>query len=75
MTLFGSPLYDPNTDFTGTGFDPVAAGWTFVPEPDTALFLGLGLAALAARKLNTGGSYFRGAPRPPGRPRDNGSSL
>ena len=26
----GSPSYDLTTDFTGTGFDPVAAGWTLV---------------------------------------------
>ncbi len=35
----GAALYDINTDFTGTGFDPIAAGWTLVPvpEPGTAL--------------------------------------
>ncbi|MCS5618504.1 MAG: pentapeptide repeat-containing protein, partial [Myxococcota bacterium] len=38
-----APTYDANTDFTGTGFDPVAAGWTLVPEPNSALLLGLGL--------------------------------
>jgi hypothetical protein len=40
------------TDFTGTGFDPVAAGWTLVPvpEPGTALLMGLVLAGLALRR-------------------------
>ena len=46
----GAALYDINTDFTGTGFDPVAAGWTLVPEPSAALLTGLGLAGLAARR-------------------------
>ena len=45
-----STLYNANTTFTGTFFDPVAAGWTLVPEPGTALLMGLGLAGLAARR-------------------------
>ena len=51
-SLSGAALYSIDTDFTGTGFDPVAAGWTLVPvpEPGTALLMGLGLAGLAARR-------------------------
>ena len=46
----GAALYDSNTDFTDTGFDPVAAGWTLIPEPGTALLMGFGLAGLAGRR-------------------------
>jgi uncharacterized protein YjbI with pentapeptide repeats len=59
----GSAFYNSQTDFTGatfynpytnttSPFDPVAAGWTLVPEPNTALLLGIGLAGLSRRKRN-----------------------
>jgi hypothetical protein len=46
---FGVPDYDALTNFTGTNFDPVAAGWNLVPEPSTALLFGIGLVGIAAR--------------------------
>jgi uncharacterized protein YjbI with pentapeptide repeats len=43
-----APTYDEVTDFTGTGFDPVAAGWTFVPEPSMAMLMNAGIVGLVA---------------------------
>ena len=52
----GSPLYNAGTNFTGARngisrnslFDPVAAGWTLVPEPTNHLALATALLSLAA---------------------------
>ena len=46
----GLPYYDLSTDFTGTSFDPESSHWRLIPEPSTALLLGLGLVGLAARR-------------------------
>lgn len=46
----GQGFYSAQTDFGGTGFDPVAAGWTLVPEPGTAGLLVWGLALLSMRQ-------------------------
>ena len=55
----GAAYYDASTDFTNAYsydfavsplFDPVVAGWIFVPEPSGALLMGLGLAGLASRR-------------------------
>jgi len=53
-TTFGSPDYDALTNFTGTSFDPVAAGWNLVPEPNTALLVGIGLVGMAASRRSLG---------------------
>ena len=57
-TTTGSAYYNAETDFTnawnfapgGVLFDPVAAGWNLIPEPSTALLLGIGLAGLGMRR-------------------------
>ena len=47
----GLARYSHETDFGLTGFDPVEAGWLLVaiPEPGTALLLGLGGIGLCLR--------------------------
>ena len=51
----GIPYYDAFTDFTQAWdtsighivFDPIAAGWILIPEPSTAIMVGMGLVGLA----------------------------
>jgi hypothetical protein len=48
----GSAGYTASTVFTGTGFDPVAAGWVLLDAPVGVPGLGAwGLAVLAAAML------------------------
>ena len=54
----GSAFYDVDTDFTGTGFDPVAAGWVLVPEPGAGMLLLSGLLALTATRVGRSRSHL-----------------
>ncbi|MAF67462.1 MAG: hypothetical protein CMJ84_17620, partial [Planctomycetes bacterium] len=66
-TTTGSAYYDAATDLTNAWdtsaghkrFDPVAAGWTLVPEPSTALLVGLGLVALGLQRRHRGNPPHR----------------
>jgi len=49
-TTAGDAMYNANTDFTNTNFDPVAAGWEFVPEPTSLAMLSLGGLLLTRRR-------------------------
>ena len=53
----GAPYYDASTNWSGAWadsgslpFDPVAAGWTFIPEPSSVSLLAFGLIALSAQR-------------------------
>ena len=47
-SISGTPEYDANTNFTGTGFDPMAAGWSFVSPPTIPSLAPIGMVGLAA---------------------------
>ena len=54
-SVIGVPQYNAFTNFAGAltagsgsaPFDPVSAGWILIPEPSTALLVGLGLLGIA----------------------------
>ena len=48
-TTTGSAFYDAETDFSGTGFDPVEAGWRLAPEPGSELLALVALICLSRR--------------------------
>lgn len=49
-TCDSTTLYDANTVFTGTDFDPAAAGWTMVPEPAALLAPAIAASLLLLRR-------------------------
>lgn len=56
----GSAGYTTSTDFTGTGFDPVAAGWSLLDPPVGVPSLGAwGLMLLAGGLLLVVGAQLR----------------
>ena len=55
-TTTGSAIYNSETRFEGTDFDPATAGWRLVPEPGAG---SLGLAALLTLYFLAGGSRVR----------------
>ena len=47
---YGSRLVAAGVPFGAAKVEEVAAGWTLIPEPTTALSLTLGLAGLGVRR-------------------------
>ena len=59
----GASFYNLRTNFAGTGFDPVAAGWILIPEPGTGVLVFLGLGALVFRRDRYAGCGMEQDPR------------